>query len=125
MNSEKYVDTTSGTINVRATFGNEEQRLWPGQFVNVTLTLDTLDNATVIPTEAIQASQMGQMIYVVKDGNVVEPRIVTVGQTFDRKSTIDKGVAPGETVVIDGQMRLFPGAKIRPVDPAKIEAGKL
>ena len=87
--------------------------LWPGQFVNVVLTLDTQTNATVVPSEAVQAGQKGQMIYVVKADKTVEPRIVTVGPARSGSVVVEKGVAAGETVVTDGQMRLFPGARIQ------------
>ena len=77
--------------------------------------LDTQNNATVVPSEAVQAGQRGQMVYVVKADQSVEPRIVTVGSMVGRRIVIEKGVAPGETVVTDGQLRLFPGAHVKPV----------
>ena len=85
--------------------------LWPGQFVNVVLTLGT-QTATTIPAEALQAGQQGSFVYVVKADQTVEPRPVTVGQTAAGKVIIETGLASGETVVTDGQSRLFPGAKI-------------
>ena len=97
--------------------------LWPGQFVTVVLTLDTIQNATVVPAEAVQAGQQGQFVYVVKADNTVEIRPVTVGRAFGRKTVIDKGLAPGETVVTDGQLRLFPGAQIRAVDGCQARSG--
>ena len=122
---DNSVDQATGTIRLKGTFPNADSMLWPGQFVNVALTMGTAHNATVIPTEAVQNGQQGQFVYVVKSDLTVEPRIVTPGRTFERKIIIEKGVAPGDTVVIDGQMRLFPGARIRQVDPRNIDGLKL
>jgi membrane fusion protein, multidrug efflux system len=117
---DNTVDSSTGTIHLKGTFDNHDGTLWPGQFVNVTLTLDTIDNATVAPAEAVQAGQQGQFVYVVKPDNQVEARVITAGQAFGRKMIIDKGLEPGETVVTDGQLRLFPGARVRAVDGAKL-----
>jgi multidrug efflux system membrane fusion protein len=89
------------------------------------LTLDTIQGATVVPAEAVQNGQQGQFIYVVKPDNTVESRVVSTGRAFGKKMVIEKGIAPGDTVVTDGQLRLFPGAHVQLVDPAKIEAGKV
>jgi len=118
---DNAVDTNTGTIRLKAVFNNTEHVLWPGQFANVVLTLDTQANATVVPTEAVQDGQHGQFLFVVKADQTVEPRLVTVSRTIGRKAVIAKGVAPGETVVTDGQMRLYPGAKIRPVPAGKVD----
>jgi multidrug efflux system membrane fusion protein len=99
--------------------------LWPGQFVTVVFTLDTIQNAAVVPAVAVQAGQQGQFVYVVTAENKAEMRPVTVGRTFGEKTIIDKGVAPGDTVVIDGQLRLFPGAPVQAVDGSKTQAGNL
>jgi len=117
---DNAVDTTTGTIKLKATYDNKDAMLWPGQFVTVVLTLDT-QTATVVPAEAIQNGQQGQFIYVVKSDNKVEIRPITAGQAFGKKMVIDKGIAAGDTVVTDGQLRLFPGAQIKAVDPARIE----
>lgn len=116
---DNTVDSTTGTIHLKATFENPNRALWPGQFVNVVLTLDTIQNATVIPAEAVQAGQQGPFVYVVKADNTVENRGVTVGRTFGKKTLVEQGLAPGDTVVIDGQLRLFPGAQIRAVEGPK------
>ncbi len=118
---DNAVDTTTGTIKLKAVFDNPDRLLWPGQFVNVRLTLDTQSNATVVPSEAVQDGQRGQFICVVKPDQSVEFRPVTVDRTVGRKAVIAKGVAPGETVVTDGQLRLFPGARIRPVPASKVD----
>ena len=122
---DNSVDQATGTIRLKATFPNADSMLWPGQFVNVALTMGIAPNVTVIPAEAVQNGQQGQFVYVVKQDETVEPRIVTAGRTFERKIIIEKGVAPGETVVVDGQMRLFPGARIRQVDAKNIDGLKL
>jgi len=121
---DNAVDTTTGTISLKATFANEDHLLWPGQFVDVVLTLNSR-NATVVPSEAVQSGLRGQMIYVVKPDQSVEPRPVTVGQAFGRKVVIEKGIAAGETVVTDGQLRLFPGARIKPVPASKVDSETL
>jgi len=118
---DNAVDTNSGTIRLKATFDNHERLLWPGEFVNVVLTLDTQNNATVVPSEAVQDGQRGQFIFVVKADQTVESRNVTVNRTIGRRAVIAKGITPGETVVTDGQLRLFPGAKIQPVPAGKID----
>ncbi|MBI3665081.1 MAG: efflux RND transporter periplasmic adaptor subunit [Acidobacteria bacterium] len=122
---DNTVDPTTGTIRLKATFNNEERLLWPGQFVNVVLTLDTVNNATVVPSEAVQAGQQGQFVFVVKLDQSVESRNVTVGTTLGGKVIIEKGVAPGEAVVTDGQLRLFPGARIQAVPAGKVESQAL
>jgi multidrug efflux system membrane fusion protein len=120
---DNTVDATTGTIHLKATFDNRDAMLWPGQFVNVALTLDTVRNATVVPTEAIQAGREAQVVFVVKPGNTVEIRPVTTGASLGNKTVIEKGLAPGETVVTDGQMALFPGAPVRVVEAAKPGSG--
>ncbi len=108
---DNAVDTNTGTIRLKGVFDNRDGMLWPGQFVNVVLTLDTLANATVVPAEAVQNGQQGQMVYVVKADQTVEPRNVTAGRVYQNKIVIERGVAPGETVITDGHLRLFPGAR--------------
>jgi multidrug efflux system membrane fusion protein len=118
---DNAVDTNTGTIRLKAVFANTDHMLWPGQFANVVLTLDTQSNATVVPSEAIQDGQRGQFIFVVKADQTVESRPVTVARTIGRRAVIAKGVTPGETVVTDGQLRLYPGAKIQPVPAGKVD----
>ena len=122
---DNTVDTTTGTIRLKATFDNAKRTLWPGQFVNVSLELDTLYNVVVVPGEAVQASAKGQMVYVVKADQTVEPRDVTLGRTFGAKVIVEKGVAAGETVVTDGQLRLSPGAAVRAVPAGKVDSQAL
>ena len=114
---DNKVDPTTGTVRLKATFDNNEHLLWPGRFVNVVLTLDN-QKATVIPSESVQAGQQGSFVYVVKPDKSVEPRPVVVGATVNGKVIVEKGVASGETVVTDGQSRLYPGATITTAQPA-------
>ena len=106
------VDASTGTILLKGTFPNPERRLWPGQFVNVALELSAQPNVVVVPAQAVQTGQSGQYVYVVKPGNTADLRGVQVGTTVGGETVIEKGVAAGETVVTDGQIRLFPGAKV-------------
>jgi multidrug efflux system membrane fusion protein len=122
---DNTVDTNTGTIHLKATFDNRNGVLFPGQFADVTLTLGSLKQAVVVPSEAVQPGQSGQMVFVVKSDQTVEPRPVTTGVTFGNKVVIQKGVAAGETVVTDGQLRLFPGAHIRPVAAEKVDSQPL
>jgi len=106
------VDTATGTIQLKGTFENSDRRLWPGQFVNVILTLTTQRNAVVMPSAALQAGQQGQYVFVIKPDLTVESRPVLVTRTFADLAVVDKGVTPGENVVTDGQLQLVPGTKV-------------
>lgn len=117
---DNTVDNTTGTIKLKAEFPNADRALWPGQFVNVVMTLRTVKGATVIPSQAIQSGQAGQFVYVLKSDQTVESRLVKPGETLqgpsgDSQIVVESGISPGETVVTDGQMRLIPGAKVRVV----------
>jgi multidrug efflux system membrane fusion protein len=109
---DNAMDNTTATIRLKATFANEKRRLWPGQFVNTVLTLTSERNAIVVPAEALQTGQNGQFVFVVKADGTVESRAVAVGRTVGGVTVIEKGVAEGETVVTDGQLRLIPGARV-------------
>jgi multidrug efflux system membrane fusion protein len=110
---DNAVDYTTGTIHLKATFANQQRRLWPGQFVNVVMTLTAQPNAVVIPAPALQTGQNGQFVFVVKPDNAVESRPVTVGSTVQGETIVEKGLQPGEVVVTDGQLRLVPGSKVK------------
>jgi multidrug efflux system membrane fusion protein len=109
---DNAVDTTTGTIKLKATFANQERRLWPGLFVNVAVTLTTQPNAVVVPTQAVQTGQSGQYVFVIKDDLTTESRPVVVGRALDGETVVEKGLQPGERVVTDGQLRLVPGSKV-------------
>jgi multidrug efflux system membrane fusion protein len=122
---DNTVDSTTGTIHLKGTFENADGLLWPGQFVTVMLALDALNAAAVVPAEAVQNGQQGQFVYVVQADNKVAIRVVKPGILFGKRMVIESGLAPGETVVIDGQLRLFPGATVRTVDPGALGSGAL
>ncbi len=109
---DNTVDTATGTIQLKAEFPNEDEALWPGQFVEVVLRLETQTGAVVVPSQAVQTGQQGDYIFVVKTDGSVESRPVTVARTFGDKAVIEKGISPGEKVVTDGQLRLVPGAAV-------------
>jgi len=109
---DNAVDTSSGTIRLRATFPNEDKSLWPGQFVKVSLILANEPNAIVVPSQAIQTGQSGQFIYVVKSDQTVDARPVTTKRIIDSQTVVE-GLRAGETVITDGQLRLVPGAKVQ------------
>jgi multidrug efflux system membrane fusion protein len=111
------VDNTTGTIQLKATFPNTNTVLWPGQFVDVALTLTT-DRSIVVPAQAVQAGQQGPFVFVVKADNTVESRPVKVGRRLAKEVVIDQGVAAGERVVTDGQLRLVPGSRVD-IKPAR------
>jgi membrane fusion protein, multidrug efflux system len=109
---DNTVDKATGTILCKATFTNEPKRLWPGLFVNVVVQLSTQPNAILVSSQAVQTSQEGQIVFVVKPDLTVEIRPVEVGRPIDGDVIITKGLKPGERVVTDGQLRLVPGAKV-------------
>jgi len=110
---DNSVDPTTGTIKLKGTFGNQERKLWPGQFVRVTLRLATQSNALLVPNQAVQAGQDGPFVYVVKQDRTVEARPVTSGSRINEDIVIDRGLQPGETIVTEGHLRLAPGMRIQ------------
>ena len=110
---DNTVDVATGTVRLKATFQNDDRRLYPGQFVNVVLTLGTLTQAIVVPAQAVQIGQDKSFVYVVKFDMTVEARTVKTGTTIDNVTVIEDGLKPGEQVVTDGQLRLIPGAKVQ------------
>ena len=106
------VDPSTGTIQLKATFENKENALWPGQFVNVALTLTRQVGAVVVPAQAVQSGQKGQYVYVVKADQTVEARPVVPGAPDGPDIVITSGLTAGERVVVDGQLRLVPGARV-------------
>ena len=105
------VDPTTGTILLKADFSNERESLWPGEFVDVHLTVGE-EKSLVVPAEAVETGQKGTYVFVVKPDGTVESREVAVERSDAKIALIAKGLEPGETVVTDGQLRLFPGAKV-------------
>jgi multidrug efflux system membrane fusion protein len=113
---DNSVDATTGTIKLKGTFQNADNKLWPGEFVRVTLGLTTRPHATVVPNQAVQTGQDGQFVYVVKQDQTVEMRPVVAGTRVDQELVIDRGLEPGETVVTEGQLRLTPGTHVQVQD---------
>jgi membrane fusion protein, multidrug efflux system len=109
---DNQVDPATGTIRLKATFPNADQRLWPGQFVNVVLTLSVQQDAIVVPTPAIQTGQKGTYVFVVRPSQTVEDRPVVVNRAMNGNTIVSQGLKAGEQVVTDGQLRLTPGALI-------------
>jgi multidrug efflux system membrane fusion protein len=106
------VDPGTGTIALRASFANTHQRLWPGQFSSILLRLGQQQNVLVVPSQAVQAGQQGDYVFIAKPDMTVAVRRVSVGQTVNNKTEVLRGLSPGETVVTDGQVRLVPGTKV-------------
>jgi len=109
---DNAVDTATGTIRLKAEFANQEQRLWPGQYVTLTMTLEVRKQAVVVPTQAIQTGQTGQFVFVVQEDSSAEVRQVVLGPAYQGITVIEQGLAAGERVVVDGQMRVIPGGKV-------------
>jgi multidrug efflux system membrane fusion protein len=109
---DNQVDSSTGTVKLKAEFPNAQLQLWPGQFVNVRLLVDTLKQATVIPTSAVQRGPNGTFIYVVKDDNTVQMRTLQVKMQDETQTVVASGVAPNERVVTTGFARLTDGAKV-------------
>jgi membrane fusion protein, multidrug efflux system len=109
---DNAVDMTTDTIKLKATFGNPDRRLWPGQFARVTLRLATVPHAIVVPSQAVQTGQDGQYAFVVKPDSTVEQRPIVAGQRVDQDTVVEKGLQPGEVVVTEGQLRLEPGSRV-------------
>jgi multidrug efflux system membrane fusion protein len=111
---DNTVDTTTGTVKLRAIFGNADRALWPGQFVLAVLTLHEQRDAIVVPSQAVQSGPAGQYVYVVKPDLTAAVRDIVVDRTQGADTVVAKGLAPGERVVTNGQLRLVPGIKVAP-----------
>ncbi|UQN68348.1 MdtA/MuxA family multidrug efflux RND transporter periplasmic adaptor subunit [Burkholderia multivorans] len=121
---DNQIDTSTGTVKLRATFDNKEGLLFPNQFVNTRLLVDVIRDATIVPTSAVLTGSIGQFVYIVKPDNTVTVRKVKVGPVDGERTSIVDGVAVGERVVTDGSDRLREGAKISiPADQPKGASG--
>ncbi len=110
---DNAVDNTTGTVRLKGTFENTDYRLWPGEFVNVVLTLAEQPNALLVPSQAVQTGQGGQFVFVVKSDQTVESRPVVVSRILEGNAIVDRGVSLGEVVVTDGQLGLVSGARVQ------------
>jgi len=115
---DNQIDPTTGTIKLKAQFPNEDTGLFPNQFVNLRLQLDTLRGATIVPSAAVQRGAQGTFVYVLKDDRTVSMRPVRTGVTEGENVAIESGVVPGEIVVVEGNDRLRDGAKAEIPDRA-------
>ena len=109
---DNAVDAATGTIRLKATFDNKVKKLWPGQFVNVVITLTSQPDAVVVPSGAVLTGQAGQFAFVIKEDKTAQVRPIAAGRTIGPETVIEKGLSPGELVVTDGHMLLTPGAKV-------------
>ncbi len=121
---DNVVDSATGTIRLKATFPNGDRQLWPGAFVQVTLALTTDPNTLVVPATAVQASQDGQYVYVVKADQTVEMRPVRIERQQSGLTVLADGVSAGEVVVTDGHLRLVPGARVTERGAGRGDAGR-
>jgi membrane fusion protein, multidrug efflux system len=110
---DNQVSQATGTLQLKASFQNDDNLLWPGRFVNIVLTLTNQPDAIVVPTQSVQTSQQGQFIYVVKADQTVEMRKIVLDRTVGDETVISSGLGAGETVITDGQLRVTPGAKVQ------------
>lgn len=113
---DNQIDATTGTLKLKATFANENLRLWPGQFVNTRLLLTSLTNGTTVPASVVQRGPDGAFAYVIQPDQTVEMRAIRVTQIEGGEALIASGLKPGEHVVVDGQYKLQPGSHVKPAD---------
>ena len=111
---DNMIDQATGTIHLKARFDNDDERLWPGEFVNLRLILSTRKGVATVPQQTVQVGPNGYYAYVIKPDNTVERRAVEVASMQDGLAVISKGLTPGEKVVVDGQYRLTEGARVNP-----------
>ena len=126
MTIDNQIDQTTGTAKLKAVFDNKDNQLWPNQFVNANLLLETRKNSTVLPTAAILRGPQGAFVYAVKSDNTVEARTVAISLTQGNTTVVASGLKPGDTVVTDGQDKLQTGSKIEPrnTSPGNAPNGK-
>lgn len=106
------VDPQTGTVKLKATFQNRDKRLWPGEFVDVVLNLSTMKNAITVPTKAVQSGQQGDYVLVVSKDGTADPHQVTSVGTYQNLTLVKSGLTPGDTVIVDGQLRVAPKGKV-------------
>jgi len=120
---DNAIDQTTGTIRLKASFANEDERLWPGEFVNVRLILSIRKDVPTVPSQTVQVGPNGNYVYVITSEQKVERRPVEVAAVQDGIAVVTKGLSPGEKVVVDGQYRLTEGARVRLEEPKAGPAG--
>jgi multidrug efflux system membrane fusion protein len=120
---DNQIDQATGTLKLKASFANEDERLWPGLFVNVQLIVNMRRGVPTVPAQTVQDGPNGTYVYVIKDDNTVERRPVEVAAVQDGIAVVTKGLKPGEKVVVEGQYRLTNGSKVRLAGPTAGAAG--
>jgi multidrug efflux system membrane fusion protein len=118
LTTDNQIDVTTGTVKLKAQFPNPQGSMFPNQFVNIRMVIDTLKGAVVVPAAAIQRGNQGTVVYVVKDDNSVTLRTITAGPTEGQLTAVTQGLQAGERVVTDGVDRLREGAKVEVIEPA-------
>jgi multidrug efflux system membrane fusion protein len=106
------VDLQTATIKLKATFQNKDRRLWPGEFVDVVLKLSTMHGTITVPTKAVQSGQEGDYVYVVSKDGIANPHHITAIGTYQNLTLVKAGLSPGDTVIVDGQLRVTPNGKV-------------
>jgi multidrug efflux system membrane fusion protein len=120
---DNQIDTTTGTFRLKSEFSNDQNTLWPGQFVNVQLLVNTVDGGLVIPSQAVQRGPDGDYVYQVQGDNTVKMQaIVVAGEVGDSHVMVGSGLKVGDSVVTEGQFRLKPGSKVKPLKPGEVPA---
>jgi multidrug efflux system membrane fusion protein len=114
---DNQVDSTTGTIKLKATFPNQQHRLWPGGFVSVRLRIQVAKDALVVPPSTIQRGPRGPYVFVISEDNTAKRQLVTVGYEDESASIVTGGLKAGETVVVDGASRLADGTKVTVAKP--------
>ena len=120
---DNAIDPTTGTIRLKASFANADERLWPGEFVNVRVILNVRKGVPTVPAQTVQDGPTGHYAYVIKDDNTVERRDVEIAAVQDGIAVVTKGLSPGEKIVVEGQYRLTKGARVRLSAPIPGAAG--
>ncbi len=109
---DNTIDQTTGMILLKARFDNADQALWPGQFVEIALTIGTLDDALVVPSAAVQIGQEGSFVFVIREDSTVEKKVVTVSRTVNGFTVVENSLKAGDRIVTEGQLRLVDGSKV-------------
>ena len=118
MTLDNQIDTSTGTVKLRSQFANQDEKLYPNQFVNIRLLVDVLHDATVVPTSAVQRGSPGTYVYLVNADDTVSMRVIELGPADGERQSVRSGLAPGDRVVVDGADKLRDGAKVVVRDPA-------
>src|SRR5262249_14032446 len=121
---DNQIDTTTGTIKLKANFSNEDLKLWPGQFVNTRLLVETQKDGLVVPASVVQRGPNGAFAYVITPNNTAEMRPIEVGQIDGGQALIKTGLQEGERVVVDGQYKLQPGSPVQITNPNRPGGGR-